>query len=203
MPAKLLTQFEKPQGLLGRLVGQVLAHRSSNRKRNLWTVELLDLRPDHRLLELGCGPGYALKACADRVVAGHLTGVDHSDVMIAQAGRRLRVEIREKRVDLQVGSLEILQQFTGRLDRVYSVNVIQFLPDKEAAYRVIYGSLVPGGVVATTYEPRQNNPTREDALRMAEEVTRSMGAVGFKELRTEELPLKPVCAICVLGRRAS
>ena len=60
-------------------------------------VDALPLRPDARVLELGCGPGAAARAVADRLVTGHVLAVDRSAAAVAQAvraaagGSRLRV----------------------------------------------------------------------------------------------------------------
>ncbi len=56
----LVSQFGNPRGLVGRLAGEFMARRPSNRARNLWTVDLLELRPHHRVLEIGYGPGFAI-----------------------------------------------------------------------------------------------------------------------------------------------
>jgi hypothetical protein len=49
--------------------------------------------------------------------------------------------------------------------------------------------------------PRHRNPTRADALAMADSIRWDMEVAGFDSLRVEELPLQPVPAICVIGRR--
>ncbi len=54
---RLRAQAARPTGLPGRMVGWVLAHRSSNRRRNAWAVSLLDVQRDDRVLEIGFGPG--------------------------------------------------------------------------------------------------------------------------------------------------
>ena len=38
--AKIRAQFGRPTGLGGRMAGWVMAHRSSNRRRNAWAVSL-------------------------------------------------------------------------------------------------------------------------------------------------------------------
>src|SRR5450755_3917553 len=63
-------QFEHPRGLLGSLAGAIMANRSSNRERNRWTVELLNVEPTSRVLEIGCGPGYALSLLSRLFSAG-------------------------------------------------------------------------------------------------------------------------------------
>jgi cyclopropane fatty-acyl-phospholipid synthase-like methyltransferase len=200
--AAICRQFEAPKGPFGTLAGWVMAHRPSNRDRNLWTVELLQLQPHHRILEIGCGPGLALGACASRLATGKAIGIDHSPTMINQASVRLRTVVAQGKVELRLGGMELLERpELGLFDRVFSCNVVQFLPDRVAAFKQVFTVLTPDGVVASTYQPRNQNPTREDALRMAAEVRSEMDAVGFVDIRTEELPLKPVPAVCVLGRR--
>jgi len=49
---------------------------------------LLAVEPNARVLELGCGPGVAMAALAERAVDGLVVGVDHSPIMIRQARRR-------------------------------------------------------------------------------------------------------------------
>ncbi len=198
----IVAQFKQPHGLLGRAAGWIMANRPSNRERNLWTVNLLDIQPHHRVLEIGVGPGWALELCIEKLRSGQAVGIDHSNTMTELAKRRVHRAVDEGRAELFLGGLEVLSTLQSPFDRVFSVNVVQFLPDKPQAYRDIFGVLLPGGIVATTYQPRHKNPTREEALQMAGEVKDAMGHAGFVEIRTEELSLKPVPALCVLGRRA-
>ena len=63
----LVSQFGHPRGIAGRLAGWVMAHRPSNRRRNAWTVDLLDLQPGERVLDIGFGPVLSLHRIAARV----------------------------------------------------------------------------------------------------------------------------------------
>jgi len=94
-------QFRKPQGPLGQVAGFIMATRPSNRERNAWTVGLLRLEPGHTVLEIGCGPGLALKACAAQVTSGRVVGIDHSEAMVRQARRRLHAEIERHELPLE------------------------------------------------------------------------------------------------------
>ncbi|MGB7844284.1 MAG: methyltransferase domain-containing protein [Candidatus Acidiferrum sp.] len=199
---RVVQQCKKPSGLFGRFVGWILATRPSNVRRNAWTVRLLEIQPGQNVLEIGCGPGVGLK---DVLGAGatHVLGADHSQTMLDQSAKRNAAALGQGRLELRLGSLESLPPFDHLFDRLFSVNIIQFIADRPAAFRALFAVTAPGGLVATTYQPRGRNPTRVDALRMAEEIARHAQAAGFVDVRTEELPLEPAPAICVLGRRAS
>ncbi len=202
IPDTIATQFEHPRGLLGYMTGWIMAHRTSNKDRNRWTVDLLDIQPTDHVLELGCGPGLALQSCLSHATEGLVVGLDHSETMLAQAAARNRHAIKDKRLELRLGSLRELSGSADQYDKIYSVNVVQFLEDLQAVFSVFHHHLKPGGMVATTYMPRGQNPSKAKAWQMADEVTRHMVRTGFTQIRTEELALKPIPAICVLGTRS-
>jgi cyclopropane fatty-acyl-phospholipid synthase-like methyltransferase len=201
LAAKFAAQFRKPEGRLGAFAGWIMANRGSNRQRNEWTVDLLEVAPTNRVLELGCGPGLALAAAARRAAQGRVVGLDHSEVMIAQARARLEKLGLNDRVELRLGGVEALQSLKGPFDKIFSVNLAQFVPEKAELFAAIHRLLGPGGRVATTYQPRHRGATAADARRTAEELAQLMRPAGFQQIRIEELPLKPVPAVCVLGMR--
>jgi trans-aconitate methyltransferase len=47
-------------------------------------------------------------------------------------------------------------------DKVFSVNVLQFLPERTAVLRMIRSVLKPDGVLATTVQPRHLGATAAD-----------------------------------------
>jgi ubiquinone/menaquinone biosynthesis C-methylase UbiE len=194
-------QFKQPHGRLGQFAGWIMTNRRSNRDRNDWTVKLLDIQSTDRVLEIGCGPGVALAACLERTIDGHVIGLDHSQTMLDQARSRNPEAIRERRLELHLGSLEVLPATLGSFDKVYSVNVVQFFADRAAAFHKMYSVLTPNGVAATTYLPRGKNPSKADAHNMAKDVDRLMADIGFQNIRIEELPMAPVPAVCIIGER--
>jgi len=193
----IVSQFERPRGLLGRIVGWILSGRGSNLRRNRWSVDLLALESGQRVLEIGCGPGVALELCLGRDGV-RAVGVDHSGLMIKQAGKRNVRAVKAGRLRLVEGTIDTLP-LEAPFDRVFSINVIQFV-DRPAFVARAKALLKPGGVMATTYQPRHAKATRADALKMAAELTQLLEGAGFTAVRVEELELKPVPAVCVLAR---
>ena len=96
-----------------------MASRSSNQERNRWTVDLLDLQPSDRVLEIGYGPGLALAQAAGRVTSGEIAGMDHSRIMLEQATARNAAAIQAGRMRLSVGGLDDLGGLGGPFDKVY------------------------------------------------------------------------------------
>jgi len=197
----IVGQFKKPHGAVGHLAGWIMANRLSNRERNAWTIGLLDIQPDSRILEIGCGPGLALAMCAKRLKTGKVVGLDHSQTILHQARQRNVHFSKTGLVELHHGGLETLAELDGPFDKVFSANVAQFFPDKAEAFAAVFEVTAPGGLVASTFQPRSKNPTRQAAIKFAKDAERCMTLVGFEEIRTEELPLDPVPAVCVLGIR--
>lgn len=194
----IVSQFQRPRGLLGRIVGWILSGRGSNLRRNRWTVDLLAPVSGERVLEIGCGPGVALELCLARDGV-RAVGVDHSGLMIAQAGKRNARAVKDGRLKLVEGTIDA-PLADAPFDKLFSINVIQFV-DHAAFVARAKALLKPGGVMATTYQPRHAKATRADALKMAAELGDLLRAAGFTGVRVEELELKPVPAVCVLGIR--
>src|SRR5438270_5323612 len=49
------------------------------------TIALMDLKPADRVLDLGCGTGWASRRLAQIVTAGEVVGVDVADEMLRRA----------------------------------------------------------------------------------------------------------------------
>jgi ubiquinone/menaquinone biosynthesis C-methylase UbiE len=196
---KLLSQFHRPHGALGHLAGFILANRGSNRKRNAWTVELLDIQPTDRVLELGFGPGVSIGTASRLATEGYVVGVDHSETMLRMASRRNAKAIREGRVSLFESTLDRLPDFELPFDKVFGVNALQFAAEPLDVLRAIRERMRAGGLIAITQQSRKKNATNEDSIRAAEKVGELLEEAGFGDVRVETLPLEPVCAACVLA----
>jgi ubiquinone/menaquinone biosynthesis C-methylase UbiE len=64
-------------------------------------VEALPLRPDSRVLEIGCGPAAAARAVAARLTTGHILAIDRSAAAISQARAAAHDEIASGRMSVR------------------------------------------------------------------------------------------------------
>lgn len=197
----LVGQFGHPRGVAGRLAGCIMAHRPSNRRRNAWTVDLLDVQPGSRVLEIGFGPGLSLHRLASRVGrTGLVAGVDLSATMLRQARHRNRAAVASGRMDLRVASVADLPDFGTPFEAVLAVNTVGFWPDRLVQFRKVRGLLVPRGRFAVTLQPRSKGATAATTARMQAEMEADLRAAGFVDVTAHTLDLVPP-AVCVIGVR--
>jgi ubiquinone/menaquinone biosynthesis C-methylase UbiE len=197
-------QFGRPTGLLGGAAGLLMAHRSSNRKRNEWAVSLLGVRPDDRVLEIGTGPGLAIRELSRIARAGYVCGIDHSEVMLRQARRRNADGLRRGIVDLRLGSVDELPAFDAPFDKILAVNTVLFWAQPDARLAQLRQMLRPGGLIAVAHQARGPGASDESSAAAGREIAAALERAGFSPVRLETLGLSPVVvsAIGVNGPEA-
>ena len=198
---RIFRQFGKPTGLLGHMAGWIMAKRPSNVERTAWTVSLLDLTPDHRVLEIGYGPGIGIEIAAKQVSEGLVVGIDHSELMQRQASKRNAEAIRAGQVQLHCASALELPDFDEPFDRIFAVNAAQFWKDDVVVFNRLRDLLASGGVLAIAQQPRNTGATEADTRIYAERMSATLEKVGYTDVRVEYKELKPVPVCCILGRR--
>jgi SAM-dependent methyltransferase len=191
-------QFVRPRGLAGRLVGWEMATRPSNRKRNLWAVELLELRSTDCVLEIGFGPGVAIRALARQTSEGKVYGIDHSEVMLRQATGRNRQAVNEGRVNLVLGTPTDVSSLGVMFDKALIVNNFGMWPAPERGLESLRSVMRPGGRVAIVTQPRCPGVTAETTWGADREIAEQLRDAGFTGITTEVLQLQPPVT-CVLG----
>lgn len=168
--------FGRPQGTLGKLGGAIMARMNAG--FGAWTVELLEIEPHDRVLEVGFGPGVVIHRLSEVATAEHIAGVDPSQEMVEQAGARNRVAIRSGRVELLLGSVDDLPFSDASFDRVLSINSMQMWPDALAGLREIRRVIRPAGRIALGFTRHSGQPVSGVAEKLI--------AAGFAEPRIME-----------------
>jgi hypothetical protein len=141
-----LRMFGRPQGFLGRLGGRIMARM--NAECGLWVVDLLEVQPQGRVLEVGFGPGVVIELLSNRAREGLIAGVDPSREMVAQAQARNAAAILRGSVDLRFGSVEQLPFPDNSFDKAIAVNSMQVWPDAPAGLREIRRIMKSGARIA-------------------------------------------------------
>lgn len=173
VPKLLMRMFGRPKGVLGRLGGVIMAR--VNRNAAVQVIEVLDIRPDDKVLEVGFGPGVAIQLLLHRVPAGSVAGVDQSQEMVVQASARNAGALRSRKVDLRYGSVERLPFADETFDKALAINSMQVWPDARAGLREIWRVLKHDGNVALGFSVNSGQSKQG--------VAELLAAAGFAKAR--------------------
>jgi ubiquinone/menaquinone biosynthesis C-methylase UbiE len=116
-------------------------------------VDQLAIRPDERVLEVGCGHGVAATHVCEQLVDGRLTAIDRSAKMIEAAAARNSRYVAAGRAEFLVGSLEELDLGDRRFETIFAVRVGLFHREPEHAERLASRWLAPGGRICAFFDP--------------------------------------------------
>lgn len=191
-----ISQFGKPTGTQGEEVGRLMA--DGNGAINAWTISLLGIKENDNVLEIGFGPGVAIQELAQRSVARFIAGIDHSEVMVAQAAKRNARAIQDGRVELRLGSVSALPYQEVTFDKVFSVNSFHFWPEPLTDLAKIRRTMKSNGLIAITIQPRWAT-TEKMVDEVGDQLVESLSKSGFRSIGLEKKELEPMSAVCALG----
>jgi arsenite methyltransferase len=124
------------------------------------TIRLMGLRPGDRVLDLGCGAGWATRLLA-RLVSegpegfGQVVGIDVSDEMI----RRARAASKEFENILYVwGSAQQIPWEENFFDKMLSVESFYYYADQERALAELFRVMAPRGRMFILINLYRDNP---------------------------------------------
>jgi len=105
------------------------------------------LRPDMKILDVGCGPGTITADLAALVPEGQVIGFEYAPEVLKQA-QDLANERGLKNLQFAVGDVHALEYADGTFDVVHAHQVLQHLGDPIRALREMRRVTKPNGIVA-------------------------------------------------------
>jgi ubiquinone/menaquinone biosynthesis C-methylase UbiE len=174
--ALLMRMFGRPTGVLGRLGGHIMA--SMNDNAGAWVVDLLEIKPNDRVLEVGFGPGMVIRRLLDLASAGYVAGIDISEEMVRQAKARNLDAVQSGRAELRQGSVANLPFPDGSFDKALAINSMQVWADPVEGLRELRRVLKDDGQIALGFTAHSGQTP--------EGVTSKLRTVGFSEWRLRE-----------------
>ena len=161
-----------------------------NDQPNRLAIDALAPGPKDIVLEMGFGPGRALRTIAARTGGGQVFGIDQSDRMLLQAARINQAAIAAGRMELVKGQFSPLPWPDGTFNKVLLVNAAYFLDPAGGDIAEVFRVLRPRGrlvVYVTARETMQKWPfSGPDTHRTydAVELRELLEHAGFHSART-------------------
>lgn len=163
------------------------------------TIRLMDLRPGERILDLGCGSGWATRLLARMVGEGpegfgQVVGVDVSDEMIriARAGSK-----GFENVMFVWGSATQIPWEENFFEKVLSIESFYYWPDQERGLAELFRVMAPKGRLFILINLYRDNPYSlqwVDKLkvpvhvRSAAEYVQLLKAHAFEQVEFRQIP---------------
>jgi ubiquinone/menaquinone biosynthesis C-methylase UbiE len=157
-------QCRRPSGWLGGLMGPLM--NWSHRPLSRWTIELLDIRPDSYILDIGCGGGMTIKDMSRLTPSGFVAGVDYSEIMVRQALKRNATAVGAEHVAIKRGDISNLPFEDASFDRACAIESFNYWPEPLAGLKEVYRVLKEGGLVAitTAWNKEMDDQPKYDAM---------------------------------------
>ena len=158
------------------------------RKRIMAAVLSLDISAGDRVLEVGVGTGLSLDSYP---VHAHVTGVDLSESMLAEAQQLVRSR-GWNHVNLIPMNAEQLEFDDASFDFVTSFHTISVVSNPEAMMQEIVRVCKPGGRIMLINHFRSDNPIIARVVDSAGNITKRLGWRTDLELQAllSELPIR-------------
>lgn len=172
----LMRMFGRPHGVLGRLGGAIMAR--TNQKCAAWVIDLLEVLPNDKILEVGFGPGVGIKLLSRSASIGYVAGLDPSKEMVEATTARNGKAIKRGQVDLRIGSVDRLPFDDNTFDKTLAINSMQVWPDAVAGLREIWRVLKVDCKIALGFTPYSGQSKNG--------VPEKLAAAGFVSTRIVE-----------------
>jgi arsenite methyltransferase len=117
-------------------------------------IELMNIPVNARVLDVGCGSGWATRLMAEKARDGCVVGVDISDEMVRFARE---TSASYSNVDFRFASAERLPLQDGEFTHAFSMESLYYYADMLNALREVRRVLKPGGFFVTVLDLYQEN----------------------------------------------
>lgn len=134
----------KPVGFGGKIMV-----RSMNICHNpiaKWGFSKLSMRNNLNILDIGCGGGANISTWLRKSKNSHVTGLDYSEVSVAESSKKNKTAIKKNRCEVLQGDVSDMPFSDNTFDCISAFETIYFWPGLENCFAEVNRVLKPNGI---------------------------------------------------------
>jgi len=192
-PEFIARQAAHPRGLVGRLLFRLMA--AETLAVNERALQLLELEPNSRVLELGFGHGRTLARALELAQHGLVAGIDVSADMVGAFRNRQRRSNGQVLIEVKQASSDRIPYPNAHFDRVYAVHTVYFWNSPLVHLREIRRVMNGDGKFVLAFTPKEDQhavasfPTTVYRFYSIEETRRFLSEAGFRNVAMVREPI--------------
>ena len=180
----------KPQGFGGKLMAKMM--NSGHAKVSQWGFSNISAKPDAKVLDVGCGGGANIATWLDKCRNGHVTGLDYSEVSVAESQELNAAAIKQGKCRVLQGDVSAIPFSDEVFDYVSAFETVYFWPGLKKCFSEVNRVLKSGGTFLICNESDGTNASDEKWTKIIggmkiynrDQLAATLKKAGFTEIKT-------------------
>ena len=180
----------KPQGFSGKLMAKMM--NSGHARVSQWGFSNISAEPDAKVLDVGCGGGANIAIWLDKCRNGHVTGLDYSEISVAESQKLNIAAIKQGKCRVLQGDVSSIPFSDEVFDYVSAFETVYFWPGLKKCFSEVNRVLKSGGTFLICNESDGTNASDEKWTKIIggmkiynrDQLVAALKEAGFTEIKT-------------------
>ncbi len=180
----------KPQGFGGKLMVKMM--NSGHARVSQWGFSNISAEPDAKVLDVGCGGGANIAIWLDKCRNGHVTGLDYSEISVAESQKLNIAAIKQGKCRVLQGDVSSIPFSDEVFDYVSAFETVYFWPGLKKCFSEVNRVLKSGGTFLICNESDGTNASDEKWTKIIggmkiynrDQLVAALKEAGFTEIKT-------------------
>ena len=180
----------KPQGFGGKLMAKMM--NSGHARVSQWGFSNISAEPDAKVLDVGCGGGANIAIWLDKCRNGHVTGLDYSEISVAESQKLNIAAIKQGKCRVLQGDVSSIPFSDEVFDYVSAFETVYFWPGLKKCFSEVNRVLKSGGTFLICNESDGTNASDEKWTKIIggmkiynrDQLVAALKEAGFTEIKT-------------------
>ena len=180
----------KPQGFGGKLMTKMM--NSGHARVSQWGFSNISAEPDAKVLDVGCGGGANIAIWLDKCRNGHVTGLDYSEISVAESQKLNIAAIKQGKCRVLQGDVSSIPFSDEVFDYVSAFETVYFWPGLKKCFSEVNRVLKSGGTFLICNESDGTNASDEKWTKIIggmkiynrDQLVAALKEAGFTEIKT-------------------